>query len=202
MKIVWILAAYFIGSFPSGFLIFKLGKSRGDIRSYGSQSTGATNVLRLRGWRYALPVLIIDVLKAALPVWLALRAFPGDRRVAFGVAVMVVLGHCFPVFIGFRGGKGVSTAMGSYAVLATVPFLVSLAVFGGVVAATRYVSLGSLLAALSFPLLVVFFRGDGGLAAVGLVIFAVIALRHAGNIKRLIKGQERKIGQKIDSVRG
>jgi acyl phosphate:glycerol-3-phosphate acyltransferase len=201
MKLIWILAAYFIGSFPSGFLIFKLGERR-DIRRFGSQSTGATNVLRLKGWRYALPVVVIDVLKAALPVWLALRAFPADRRVAFGVAMMVVLGHCFPVFIGFKGGKGVSTAMGSYAVLATFPFLVCLAVFGGVVAATRYVSLGSLLAALSFPLLVFFFRGDGGLAAVGLAIFAVIALRHSGNIKRLINRQERKIGQKTTAGRG
>jgi len=201
MKIIWILASYFVGSFPSGFLLFRLRENQ-DIRSLGSQSTGATNVLRLKGWRYALPVLVIDVLKAALPVWLALRSFPADHRVAYGVAMMVVLGHCFPVFIGFKGGKGVSTAMGSYAVLATIPFLVSLAVFGGVIAATRYVSLGSLLAALSFPLIVFFVRGDGGLAMLGLAIFAVIALRHAGNLKRLIKGQERKIGQRIKIVKG
>jgi glycerol-3-phosphate acyltransferase PlsY len=201
MKIIWILASYFVGSFPSGFLLFRLRENQ-DIRSLGSQSTGATNVLRLKGWRYALPVLVIDVLKAALPVWLALRSFPADRRVAYGVAMMVVLGHCFPVFIGFKGGKGVSTAMGSYAVLATIPFLVSLAVFGGVIAATRYVSLGSLLAALSFPLIVFFVRGDRGLAMLGLAIFAVIALRHAGNLKRLINGQERKIGQRIKTVKG
>jgi glycerol-3-phosphate acyltransferase PlsY len=173
-----------------------------DIREFGSQSTGATNVLRLRGWRYALPVLVIDVLKAALPVWLALRAFPTDRWVAFGVTLMVVLGHCFPVFIGFKGGKGVSTAVGSYAVLATVPFLLSLAVFVGVIAATRYVSLGSLLATLSFPLIVYFGRGDSGLAALGLTVFAVIAVRHAGNIQRLFRGQERKLGQRTGMANG
>lgn len=105
MKFIWILVAYFVGSIPSGFLIFRMGE-RKDIRRFGSQSTGATNVLRLKGWRYALPVLVIDVLKAAFPVWLALRSFPADRRVAFGVALMVVLGHCFPVFIGFKGEKG------------------------------------------------------------------------------------------------
>ncbi|OGD26243.1 MAG: acyl-phosphate glycerol 3-phosphate acyltransferase [Candidatus Aminicenantes bacterium RBG_19FT_COMBO_59_29] len=201
MRIIWIIGAYFVGSIPSGFIIFRMGGSK-DIREFGSRSTGATNVLRLKGWRYALPVLVIDVLKAALPVWLALRAFPADRRVAFGVALMVVLGHCFPVFIGFKGGKGVSTAMGSYAVLATVPFLLSLAVFAGVIAATRYVSLGSLLATLSFPLIVYFGRGDNGLAALGLTVFAVIAVRHAGNIRRLIKGQERKLGQKTRMENG
>jgi glycerol-3-phosphate acyltransferase PlsY len=195
MKIVWIFAAYFIGSIPSGYLVFRLGGSK-DIRQFGSRSTGATNVLRLKGWRYALPVLVIDVLKAALPVWLALRAFPADRWVAFGVTLMVVLGHCFPIFIGFKGGKGVSTAMGSYAVLATVPFLLSLAAFAGVIAATRYVSLGSLLATLAFPLIVYLGRGDSSLAALGLAVFAVVALRHAGNIRRLSKGQERKLGQK------
>jgi len=201
MKILWLAAAYLLGSFPSGFLICKLGESQ-DIRKYGSQSTGATNVLRLKGWRYALPVAAIDVLKAALPVWLALRSFPADRRVAYGVALMVVLGHCFPVFIGFRGGKGVSTAMGSYAVLATTPFLLGLGVFAAVVAATRYVSLGSLLATLSFPLIVFFSRGDAGLVAVGLAVFAVIALRHSGNMKRLVKGQERKIGQRLSVGKG
>jgi len=201
MKFLWLAAAYLIGSFPSGFLIVKLGE-RQDIRKFGSRSTGATNVLRLKGWRYAVPVILMDVLKAALPVWLALRTFPDDRRVAYGVALMAVLGHCFPVFIGFKGGKGVSTAVGSYAVLATVPLLFSLGLFGAVVAATRYVSLGSLLATLSFPLLAFLFRGDAGLAAAGLAIFAVIALRHSGNIRRLVKGEERKIGQRIPIGKG
>jgi glycerol-3-phosphate acyltransferase PlsY len=201
MKILWMLAAYLIGSIPSGFLIFRMGE-RKDIRRFGSQSTGATNVFRLKGWRYALPVLVIDVLKAALPVWIAMRCFPADRRVAFGVALMVILGHCFPVFIGFKGGKGVSTAMGSYAVLGTGPFLLSLAVFVGVIAVTRYVSLGSLLAVLSFPLIVYLGRGDGSLAGLGLAVFAVIAWRHAGNIRRLFRGQERKLGQKMEIEKG
>ncbi len=198
MKILWIGLAYFLGSFPSGYLIFWLGEKK-DIRGYGSRSTGATNVLRLKGWRWALPVAILDVLKAALPVWLALRSFPADRWVVFGVAFMVVLGHCFPIFIKFKGGKGVATAMGAFAVLATGPFLFSLAIFGAVVAATRYVSLGSLLAALSFPLIVFFWPGDEGLAILGLALFALIALRHASNIKRLAKGGERKLGQKASA---
>jgi len=201
MRAIWIFAAYLIGSIPSGFLIFKMGEKK-DIREFGSRSTGATNVLRLKGWRYALPVLVIDVLKAALPVWLALRFFPADRWVALGVALMVVLGHCFPLFIGFKGGKGVSTAMGSYAVLATVPFLISLGVFAGVIAATRYVSLGSLLAALSFPLIVYFGWKDSSLAVLGLAVFALIALRHAGNIQRLFRGREGKLGRRVGMEKG
>jgi glycerol-3-phosphate acyltransferase PlsY len=196
MKVIWIVLAYFIGSIPSGYLIFRLREKK-DIRSFGSQSTGATNVLRLKGWRYAVPVALIDVLKSALPVWLALRLLPAERWVALGIAFMVVLGHCFPIYIKFRGGKGVSTAMGAFAVLATAPFFLGLAVFGATVGITRYVSLGSLLASLSFPLIVFFWRGDTALALFGLAIFILIAIRHAGNIKRLVTGTERKIGQKI-----
>jgi glycerol-3-phosphate acyltransferase PlsY len=196
MKIFWIALAYFIGSFPTGYLAFRL-RDKEDIRRYGSQSTGATNVLRLKGWRTALPVAVIDLLKSALPVWIALKSFPADRWVAYGIGFMVVVGHCFPVFIQFRGGKGVATAMGAFAVLATGPFLFCLAVFAAVVVVTRYVSLGSLLAALSFPL-IVFFRGeDRALVLFGLAVFALIALRHSGNIKRLVRGVERKLGQKI-----
>lgn len=189
-----VLAAYLIGSIPSGYLVFRIGRKK-DIRGLGSRSTGATNVLRLAGWRYALPVLVGDVLKSALPVWLVLR-FSGDRRLALAVAFAVALGHCFPVFIKFRGGKGVSTAMGAYAVLATPLFAVSLAIFAVVIAATRFVSLGSLLAILSFPLLALLWKSDRELAVLGLAIFLLVAFRHSGNIQRLVAGRERKLGEK------
>jgi len=194
MNILFVVLAYFIGSIPSGYLFFRLGENK-DIRGFGSQSTGATNVLRLKGWKYAVPVVALDVLKAALPIWLALRFFD-DRRIALAAAFLVTLGHCFPVFIRFRGGKGVSTAMGAYAVLAPFPFVLSLAVFVGTIAATRFVSLGSLLAIASFPLWAYFLYRDRQLALLGLAIFIVIALRHRGNIQRLLRGQERKFGQR------
>jgi glycerol-3-phosphate acyltransferase PlsY len=189
-----ILAGYLVGSIPWGYIAFRIGEKK-DIRGLGSRSTGATNVLRVAGWRYALPVLVGDVLKSALPVWLALK-LTGDRRLALGVALAVALGHCFPVFIKFRGGKGVSTAMGAYAVLAPPLFGVSLAVFVGVIAATRFVSLGSLLAILSFPFLALFWKSDRELAALGLAIFVLVAFRHLGNIQRLLAGRERKLGEK------
>ncbi len=195
MKILFLVLAYLFGSIPTGFLFFRMSEKK-DIRGFGSQSTGATNVLRLKGWRYAIPVAALDVLKAVLPVWLALALFD-DRRIALAAAFLVVLGHCFPIFIKFRGGKGVATAMGSYLVLAPLLFLLSLAAFVGVIAASRFVSLGSLSASLLFPILAFLLKGDKELALLGLALFAVIGLRHAGNIKRLLQGQERRFGQKI-----
>jgi glycerol-3-phosphate acyltransferase PlsY len=194
MKIACLLLAYLLGSISFGYLFFRLGAGK-DIRGLGSRSTGATNVLRLKGWKYALPVLVFDVLKAVLPVWLVMTIF-NDRRLALGIAFAVVLGHCFPIFLNLRGGKGVSTAMGAYLVLAPPQFLLSLAVFVVVIALTRFVSLGSLLATLSFPFLALFMRGDGQLAWLGLAVFTVILIRHWGNLQRLRRGQERKIGQK------
>lgn len=194
MKIVCLLLAYLLGSISFGYLVFRLGAGK-DIRRLGSQSTGATNVLRLKGWKYALPVLVFDVLKAALPVWLAMTIFH-DRWLTLGTAFAVVLGHCFPIFLNFRGGKGVSTAMGAYLVLAPPQFLLSLTVFIAVIAITRFVSLGSLLATLSFPFLALFMKGDAELAGLGLAVFAVILIRHWRNVLRLKNGVERKFGQR------
>jgi glycerol-3-phosphate acyltransferase PlsY len=195
MKAAFLVLSYLTGAIPFGYVIFRLGgDGRKDIRRFGSRSTGATNVLRLRGWKYAVPVAALDVLKAVVPVWLALKIFD-DRRIAMAAAFLVVLGHCYPVFIRFRGGKGVSTAMGAYAVLSPFDFLLSLAVFVGVIAATRFVSLGSLAAVLSFPLLAFALRSDRELGALGLALLILIAVRHAANIGRLVRGRERKLGQ-------
>jgi glycerol-3-phosphate acyltransferase PlsY len=195
MRAAFLILSYLIGAIPFGYLIFRLGgHDQKDIRRLGSRSTGATNVLRLKGWKYAIPVAVLDVLKAVLPVLLALRFFEG-RRTALAAAFLVVLGHCYPVFIKFRGGKGVSTAMGAYAVLSPFDFLICLAVFIGVIAATRYVSLGSLAAAVSFPLLAFALRGDRELGALGLALLSLIAVRHAANIGRLVRGRERRLGQ-------
>ena len=189
-----VLAAYLLGSIPWGYLVFRRGLGK-DIRGLGSRGTGATNVLRLAGWKYALPVLVADVLKAALPVALLLR-FGGDRRLALAAALAVALGHCFPVFIHFRGGKAVSTAMGAYAVLSPPLFAVSLAIFAGIISATRLVSLGSLLATLSVPLLAFFWKADAGLGILGTAVFVLVAVRHKDNIRRLLAGRERKLGEK------
>lgn len=195
MKILFAALAYFMGAFPSGYLFFRAGEKK-DIRSFGSGATGATNVLRLKGWKYALPVAFIDLLKGFLPAFLALKIFR-DPGLAAVCASLAVLGHCFPVYIGFKGGKGVATAAGAMFAVALKPTLLSLIVFVLTVALTGFVSLASILAALSFPFFMLLFKMPANLILLSLPILLIILIRHAENIKRLIGGQERKFGQKI-----
>ncbi len=195
MKILFAALAYFMGAFPSGYLFFRAGEKK-DIRSFGSGATGATNVLRLKGWKYALPVAFIDLLKGFLPAFLALKIFR-DPGLAAVCASLAVLGHCFPVYIGFKGGKGVAAAAGAMFAVALKPTLLSLIIFVLTVALTGFVSLASILAALSFPFFMLLFKMPANLILLSLPILLIILIRHAENIKRLIGGQERKFGQKI-----
>lgn len=194
MKILMSLVAYLIGAVPTGFIIYYLFEKK-DIRQFGSGSTGATNVLRLKGWKFAVPVLVFDLVKGFLPVFISLLLFE-NREIALLCAVFAVIGHCFPVYIRFKGGKGVATTFGAFAPLALVPVGLALSVFILTIVVTRYVSLGSLLATASLIPSIYFLRGDLGLADIAAVVFLVVCLRHAGNIKRLFTGKERKFGKK------
>ncbi len=194
MKILFAFLSYLLGSIPSGYIIFYLSEKK-DIRKFGSQATGATNVLRLKGWKFALPVFLIDFLKGLLPVFLALEIF-NDKILALISGFLAVLGHCFPVYIRFRGGKGIATTFGVYSILAFKPFLLSGAIFIAVSAASRYVSLGSLLAALSYPLFILLFKKETEVAYLAFALFLLIAFVHRDNIERLLKGKERKLGEK------
>lgn len=194
MKILFAVLAYLFGSIPSGYLFFYFTEKK-DIRDFGSGNTGATNVLRLKGWKLALPVLVIDLLKGALPVFLALMLFP-QKNFAVVCAFLAVLGHCYPIYIRFVGGKGIATTFGAFSVLAFVPFLFSLAVFFSVIGISRYVSLGSILSVLSFPLFIFLFKGKTEVIGLGFILFFLILWRHRENIKRILKGKERRIGER------
>jgi glycerol-3-phosphate acyltransferase PlsY len=194
MKILFSVFSYLIGSFPTGYILYFLSEKK-DIRRYGSQSTGATNILRLKGWRFAIPVILVDILKGSLPVFLALKFFP-DERFALFCGFLAVLGHCFPIFIKLKGGKGVSTAVGVYLVLALNPLLIGMGVFILIVALTRYVSLASILAVMSLPFSIYFILGNQDTAIMGIAIFLLVIIRHGGNIQRILKGTERKLGEK------
>jgi glycerol-3-phosphate acyltransferase PlsY len=194
MKIPFAVLSYLFGSIPSGYIIFYLSEKK-DIRNFGSQATGATNVLRLKGWKFAVPILAMDFLKGFLPAFLALKIFE-DRTFALICAFLAVLGHCFPVYIKFKGGKGIATTFGAYSILAFKPFLCSLAIFVTTTAASRYVSLGSLLAALSYPLFIILLKKQIEMAYMAFALFLLIAFMHRDNIKRLVKGKERKLGGK------
>jgi glycerol-3-phosphate acyltransferase PlsY len=194
MTVIYLILSYLIGSIPAGYIIYKLSEKK-DIRRFGSQATGATNVLRLKGWKYAIPVGVFDVLKGFFVVYFALKLFP-DKRLALVCGFLAVMGHCFPIFIKFKGGKGVATTVGVYSALATVPLVCSVGIFLVVVSITRYVSLGSLLAMFFFPLFVLYFTGDKGVITLSCAILCLIIIRHLGNIKRLMAGHERKLGEK------
>lgn len=194
MKIVVAVLSYLVGSIPTGYLLVRLA-GRKDVRRFGSGSTGATNVLRVGGWRTALPVAVVDVLKGYVPVALSGRWFD-DPVFAALCGLLAVVGHCFPFAIGFRGGKGVATSLGAYAAVAWPPVLGGLGIFLVVVGLTRYVSLGSILASLAIPVILYFAGGPPAVAGVALAIAVLVVARHAGNIGRLVKGEERRVGEK------
>ncbi len=194
MKILFALFSYLFGSFPTGYILYYLSEKK-DIREYGSQSIGATNMFRLKGWIFAIPVISVDILKGFLPVFLALKLFP-DKRFALLCGFLAVFGHCFPLFIKLKGGKGVATSVGVYLVLAFKPLFIGIAVFLIIIALTRYVSLGSIMAMLSLPFSIYFIQGNREAAILSIAIFLLIVIRHGGNIRRLVDGNERKLGEK------
>ncbi len=194
MKVLFLLTSYLLGSIPTGYLLVR-ATDRSDIRSFGSGATGATNVLRAKGLKLAIPVMVFDVLKGFLPAFLGLRLFH-DPALAALAGFLAVVGHCFPFAIGFRGGKGMATSMGVFAALAFPLTLLCLGVFVLTIALTRYVSLGSMLGVRAFPAAALATRGPGSLFLWGSALAVLVVLKHAGNIRRLLQGDERRIGEK------
>lgn len=201
--IVVILLGYLIGSIPFGVIVGRL--TRGiDVRDYGSGSMGMTNVIRTVGAKAGALVFLADMAKGAAAVALAWLLFTSDMvawgQVAGGAAA--VIGHSWPVYIGFRGGRGVTTGFGALLVISWPVGLISFAVFLAVVGLLRYMSLGSMLAGLAMLLsmipFVVFDLEPFAYLVFGLVVVPVIIFRHRGNIQRLLAGKEPKIGQKAE----
>lgn len=190
-----VAAAYLLGAIPASYLA---GRVAGlDLREHGSKNLGATNVYRLLGWRFAIPVGVFDVGKGAVAAGLYPAVFAGPGWVGPLYGTVAVLGHVFSLFVGFRGGKGVATAAGVFLVLAPIAVVASAAVWAAALALTGYVSLSSVLAALVFPLFVRFLMPN----AVGLFWFCValavlIVVKHRGNIRRLINGTESRFGRR------
>lgn len=212
LYVVWLIVAYLIGSISSAVWFARLKGV--DIRKHGSGNAGATNILRVFGPKAALPVFAFDFLKGLFAVQLirltsvnplASPELYNGGELALGVCA--VLGHIFPIFASFKGGKGVATIAGVLTAISPVPMLIALTVFVVVFASTRYVSLGSICAAVSFPLSVNFLFGmilKPESTGVTLKIFSLIAsimivLTHRKNIQRLRKGTENKISFKKKS---
>lgn len=186
---LWIAGAYLLGSIPTGLL---LGKLYGiDVRQQGSGNIGATNLYRTVGRKVGVITLLGDCLKGLLPVLLAWKLGMGEPMQAW-IGLAAFCGHVFSIFLLFKGGKGVATALGVYLALAPLAVLGALLVFIILVAIWRYISLGSVVAAAVMPV-VIWFRPHSPelLIATALISIIVIAKHHA-NIKRLLEGNEAK----------
>jgi acyl phosphate:glycerol-3-phosphate acyltransferase len=194
MKILFALFSYLFGSIPTGYLLYLKIKKR-DIRNFGSRSTGATNLLRLTDKKTALLAALFDVIKGFIPVFLSLKLFD-DLFFSLICGFLAVLGHCFPIYIKFKGGKGVATTVGVYLALSLPSLLILVFVFLAIIMITKYVSLGSLVSVMTLPFTALIFGYDKFIIYFGILVFILTAFQHRENIKRLIQGKERKLGEK------
>lgn len=207
-----VILSYLIGSIPNSIIISK-AVSGIDIRNHGSGNAGGTNVMRVLGWKYGLIVIFLDALKGAVAVVIISRLFYGPlpfenvspfddfTLVQIIAGMSAVIGHIWTVFAGFKGGKGIATALGMLLTLITVDMLIAIAVFGLVVLISRYVSLGSILAAISVPatlfirenLFHVDIPGYSTLFPFIIGVTALVIFTHRKNLIRLVNGNENKI---------
>ncbi|HEY9517715.1 MAG TPA: glycerol-3-phosphate 1-O-acyltransferase PlsY [Gemmatimonadales bacterium] len=194
--VLWIIASYLVGAIPTSYLTVRLLKGQ-DLRTLGSGNLGATNLYRVLGWKYAVPVGIFDLLKGAVPVLYFAPLAGGGDRTAILLGMAAVVGHVFSVFAGFKGGKGVATGAGVVLGLAPWAFVAALVTWIILVKVSGYVSLASLGAALMLPPAVYLLHPErrpmiwlfAGLAG-------AIVLFHRANIRRLLAGTENRFGRR------
>lgn len=189
--LLWLIVAYLIGAIPIGLILTRLSGGE-DIRRSGSGNIGATNVYRVAGRVLGIATLIGDCLKGLLPVLAAEYAFPAGPVTPALVGLAAFCGHCYPVYLGFRGGKGVATALGVFLVISLKAVLAAFAVFGLVLWKWRFISLASVSAAASIPLLILYFTRSLVLFGITLIIAVVVIWRHRTNLERLRSGSENR----------
>ncbi len=190
----YVLAAvigYFIGNFSPSYLLGKFSKDI-DIRNYGSGNAGTTNAMRVLGTKTGLIVFLCDVIKGAVATWLGMQLTSGSPLGGAVSGCMAVIGHNWPCLLRFRGGKGIACSFGLILVLFPKIGLLLFLIVVALVLATRYVSLGSISAAILFPVLLAIFREPPEMILVGVLLALLALFRHKENIKRLLNGQENK----------
>lgn len=209
---VIIVLSYLVGSIPTSIIFSKAVKGI-DIRDHGSGNAGGTNVMRVLGWKYGILVILLDALKGVLAVVVVARLHYGGMpfqnvtpfddftlvQIIAGIAAVV--GHIWTIFAGFRGGKGIATALGMLIMIVTIDMLVAVAVFAIVVTISRYVSLGSIIGALAVPLTLVIrenifhvdVQGYGTLLPFVIFVALLVVYTHRKNVVRLLNGSENKL---------
>lgn len=187
-----IAGGYLLGAVPFGLLIARVFAGV-DVRAAGSGNIGATNVARSAGKGFGVLTLVLDALKGAAPVLVADHVLDAPAAIAAGAGLASVLGHVFPIYLRFKGGKGVATALGVFAALSPLSTLVAAVVFGLVFAIARVVSAGSLVACLALVAATVFLDGRPEVIALASIVALLVFVRHRGNIQRLIARTEHKL---------
>ncbi len=200
MMTPWLISiplAYLLGSIPFGYLLVKIFRHQ-DIRATGSGNIGATNVLRSGSKGLGIATLLLDLGKAFLAVKIAQHLAPGDYDLAVVAAVAAILGHVFPIWLGFRGGKGVASALGVFLALTPASAGCTFAVFLILVLLTRYVSLASIVGSATFPFFGLYFVHSRSPIVIAGFLFIplLIILKHRENIRRLLAGTENRFGRK------
>jgi glycerol-3-phosphate acyltransferase PlsY len=202
MNMLWsitLTTAYLLGSIPFGYLLVRFLRQE-DVRDTGSGNIGATNVARAGGTTLGLFTLLLDAMKGFIAVFLAMQFAPntahGPSTLAVAAAVAAVVGHVFPIWLRFRGGKGIATALGVFIALVPLVALSAVGVFALIVATTRLVSLGSILAAVSIPFLTLLLVPHRSTALlIGLSFISLLSIvKHHANIVRLLHGKESRFG--------
>ena len=196
MQYLWILLPYLIGSISFSYIAGKLFAGI-DIREHGSNNAGATNVYRTLGLKAFLFASFFDILKGVAAVLLTIHFYPENEILIILSAVAVIVGHNWPVFFGFKGGKGIATTIGVLFGLHAPSALIVMVTMAIIVYITRYVSLASLIGTLLLPILIYFFVGDRVFYIVFAAVLTIMAwYRHRANIVRLLNGTESKLGKK------
>ena len=203
-KIIFVIAAYLFGSFPTAYIIHKIIRGD-DIRKYGSGNVGGTNVTRTLGVSYGIVTIIADIIKGFIPILVLYFIYPQDFTLLAVISIVVILGHDFPVFISFRGGKGIAVSLGIIIGVCSLPFMSNpvwleiipifsiLGVWALVFGIFRIVSLGSLCAAVITPVSFYFTDYNWPIVIAAFFWGVLIFITHRGNIKRLIRGEEKKL---------
>ena len=198
---LWLLASYLLGAIPTSYLVSR-AFAKIDLRQHGSGTLGATNLYRVLGWKYAIPVALFDIAKGAIPVLYFAPQVSRSELFALACGVAAIVGHVFSVFVQFKGGKGVATAAGVMLGLTPIALAVAAAVWGVVLLLTGYVSLSSIAAAVVLPPAVFLLEHPRSPQLFWVVVgvaFGVIVL-HRRNIQRLLKGTENRFGRRAASA--
>jgi glycerol-3-phosphate acyltransferase PlsY len=190
MGLLGILIAYLLGAIPFGYLLTRMSTGK-DVRSEGSGNIGATNVLRTAGRGAAVATMLLDIAKGYAAVWIAANLTDGSAGWSADAALAVMVGHAFPIFLGFKGGKAVATFTGAFLYLTPIAALAGIIVFVITVVVTRYISAGSVLAATTFPIGVWLIEHAGvNVVLAAVIASAIVVYRHKDNLRRIHAGKE------------